>query len=101
MALAYQWKKDGFVLPGATAAAYSIASATVADMGYYTVVVSSGGSAIETGSVLLTVSNPAAPGRLINVATRGLVQSGGELTPGFVLRGAVQVPPKQSLIGRC
>ena len=94
-ALTYQWKKDGVVLAPATTATYSIATATGADMGYYTVVVSSGGSAIESPAAILTVATPGVEGRIINVATRGLVQSGEALTPGFVLRGA---GPKQLLV---
>lgn len=85
--LTYQWKKDGSVLSGATGATYALANPTAAHMGYYTVTVGSGGSALESAFALLTVSNPASPGRLINVATRGLVPAGEALTPGFVLRG--------------
>jgi hypothetical protein len=94
--LTYQWKKDGVVLPGATRAAYVVNGArAAADMGYYSVVVSSGGSSVESAEVLLTVANPEAPGRLVNVATRGLVPPGGALTPGFVVRGG---GPKQLVV---
>ncbi|MBL9209712.1 MAG: immunoglobulin domain-containing protein [Opitutaceae bacterium] len=86
-ALAYQWKKDGIVLPSATAANLVIPITTAADMGYYTVVVSSGGSAIESPAAILTVATPGVEGRLINVSTRGFVPPGGSLTPGFVLAG--------------
>ncbi len=91
----YLWKKDGVALAAATAATYAIPAATGADMGYYTVVVSSEGSAIESPAAILTVTTPGIEGRLINVATRGLVQAGEALTPGFVLRGA---GPKQLLV---
>jgi uncharacterized delta-60 repeat protein len=83
----YQWRKDGVPLAAATAAIYSITAATGADMGYYTVVVSSGGSAIESAAAILTVATPGIEGRLINVSTRGFVPAGGSLTPGFVLAG--------------
>lgn len=87
--LSYQWKKDGVVLPDAVAATLEIARARPdAHMGAYSVVVSSGGSAIETPGTLLTVANPADPGRIVNVATRGFVPPGEALTPGFVLRGS-------------
>ncbi len=86
--LAYQWKKDGAIIAGATNAAFTLANpSATADMGYYSAVVTSAGTSVETASAFLSVTNPAAPGRLINVATRGLVQPGGALTPGFVLRG--------------
>ena len=85
--LSYQWKKDGSVLPGATAGAFILMNPTAADMGFYSVAVTSEGSTIESTTSVLTVTNPASPGRLINVATRGFVPAGGTLTPGFVLRG--------------
>lgn len=85
--LVYQWKKDGVALPAATAATYTIPTTTAADMGYYSVVVSSGGSALESPLAILTVATPGVEGRLINVSTRGLVPAGGALTPGFVLAG--------------
>jgi uncharacterized delta-60 repeat protein len=86
--LAFQWKKAGVPVPGATAATLHLASANAdAHMGAYTVAVTSAGTTVESAPVLLTVANPAAPGRLINVATRGLVPAGEALTPGFVLRG--------------
>jgi hypothetical protein len=53
-------------------------------------VTSNGVSTIATGqgATILQAGNPAlVPSRLINVATRGLVEPGGALTPGFVLRG--------------
>ena len=41
----------------------------------------------EGGTILASVDSASPPSRVINVATRGLVQPGGSLTPGFVLRG--------------
>ncbi|MBL9202272.1 MAG: hypothetical protein JNL39_17305, partial [Opitutaceae bacterium] len=83
----YQWRKDGVPLAAATTATYTIPAATGADMGYYTIVVSSGGSSIESAEAILTVATPGVEGRLINVSTRGFVPAGGSLTPGFVLSG--------------
>ncbi len=84
----FQWKKAGVPVPGATTATLHLASANAdAHMGTYTVAVTRAGTTVETAPVLLTVANPAAPGRLINVATRGFVPAGEALTPGFVLRG--------------
>lgn len=87
-AVTYQWKKDGVVLPAITTSTFTIPITTAADMGYYTVVVSSGGSAIESPAAILTVATPGIEGRLINVSTRGFVPPGGSLTPGFVLAGS-------------
>ena len=53
----------------------------VASNGISTVVVGSGGAILQAGNPTVL------PSRLVNVATRGLVQPGGSLTPGFVLRG--------------
>jgi photosystem II stability/assembly factor-like uncharacterized protein len=39
------------------------------------------------GSIIQAINPPFGRSRLTNVATRGLVQPGGTLTPGFVLRG--------------
>lgn len=47
-------------------------------------------SAVATGnggSIIQAINPPFGRSRLTNVATRGLVQPGGTLTPGFVLRG--------------
>jgi uncharacterized delta-60 repeat protein len=86
-AVTFQWKKDGAALPGATAANYTLPSVFTGDMGYYSVVVSSGGSSIESRAAILTVAVPGVEGRLINVSTRGFVPAGGSLTPGFVIAG--------------
>ena len=53
----------------------------VASNGLSTVIVASGGTILQAGNPTVL------PSRLVNVATRGLVQPGGNLTPGFVLRG--------------
>jgi hypothetical protein len=88
-ALSYQWKKDGAPIPGATAAAYLLTSASAADTDLYSVVVTSaGGAAIESARGILTVAAAGTSGRIVNVSTRGFVPAGGALTPGFVLRGA-------------
>jgi len=53
----------------------------VASNGISTVVAATGGTLLQAGNPTVL------PSRLVNVATRGLVQPGGNLTPGFVLRG--------------
>ena len=62
--LAYQWRKDGQVLPGATTSTYSLAAAQVSNSGSYQVVVTntSGSvtSPIATLLVLATVPLPVA-----------------------------------------
>jgi hypothetical protein len=81
--LAYQWKKNGVAIAGATAATYVIASATAADMGFYSVVLN---GPFESSVAILTVAT-GGPARLANLSTRGFVPAGGDLTVGFSLRG--------------
>lgn len=51
--LAYQWRKDGAAIAGATSASLTLSNVTTADTGTYTVVVTnSAGSATTTGATL-------------------------------------------------
>jgi hypothetical protein len=81
--LTYQWRKDGAAIAGATAATFILPAARPSDAGSYSVVVSNGTGSVASGAVTLTVNYS----RLINLSTRGLVQAGSTLTPGFVMRG--------------
>jgi hypothetical protein len=81
--LAYQWRKDGAAIPGATAATFTLPVARPSDAGGYSVVISNGTGSVTSGVVTVTVNYS----RLINLSTRGLVQAGSTLTPGFVMRG--------------
>ncbi|MBM3852219.1 MAG: hypothetical protein FJ399_03595, partial [Verrucomicrobia bacterium] len=57
--LAYQWRKSGVNLAGATGATYTIASAQTSDAATYTVVVSnSAGTATSNGATLTVTSIP-------------------------------------------
>lgn len=57
----YQWRKDGRAIAGATAAVYSLAAATTADQGAYSVAVSNSvGSAVSPAAVL-SVNTPSTP----------------------------------------
>ena len=58
--LAYQWRKDGTSLSGATAATLSIASTQASDAGAYTVVVSNAGGSVTSATAALTVNVPPA-----------------------------------------
>ncbi len=85
--LGYQWKKNGVALPGATDATYTIASATPATMGFYSVVVKNPAGAPESEIAILTVA-AGNPGRLVNLSTRGFAGTGPHaLVPGFVIGG--------------
>ncbi len=92
--LAFQWKKNGVQLAGATVPAYAIARATANDMGFYSIAVSGAGGTIESEIAILTVASDS-PSRLANLSTRGYVPVGGALTPGFAWRGT---GPKNLLV---
>ncbi len=53
--LAYQWRKDGAAIPGATNETYTIASATGADAGSYTVTVTNAAGGVTSDPATLTV----------------------------------------------
>ena len=84
--LAYQWKKDGAPINGATGASYSPGAASAAAMGFYSVTLTSATGTAESALATVIV-NTGGPSRLVNVSTRGYVPAGGALTPGFVLQG--------------
>jgi hypothetical protein len=57
--LAYQWRKDGSAISGATSSTYSISSTSTSDAGSYTVVVTnSAGSATSNAATLMVTVAP-------------------------------------------
>ena len=90
--LAYQWLKGGSPIAGAINSSYSIASAQSADAGSYSVTVSNSAGSVTSSAATLTVQAPAQPpsvaNRLINLSTRSLVGTGGDIQiAGFVIQG--------------
>ena len=58
--LAYQWKKNGSVISGATSTSYTTPATTIADNGaLFTVVVSNRAGSVTSGAALLTVTGAA------------------------------------------
>ena len=55
--LAYQWRKDGSAISGATNNLYSIASVALADAGNFSVVVTNSAGSVTSSVVALTVSS--------------------------------------------
>lgn len=84
----YQWKKDGTNIGGATSAEFVIPSASPADAGNYTVVITNTLGSTTTSPTQVEVRYSV----LANLSARGLVPSGGALTAGFVLRGTTDKP---------
>lgn len=70
--LTYQWRKNGVPIGGATLSSFTIASAAIADTGYYDVVI--GGPCTKTSSVVtLSIEGiGAVPGTLPGNADRGI-----------------------------
>ena len=54
--LSYQWRKDGTDINGATSATYTIAAATAANAGSYTVRVTSGTCSVTSNAAVLTIT---------------------------------------------
>ncbi|MER3465645.1 MAG: phage tail protein, partial [Chitinophagaceae bacterium] len=54
--LAYQWRKGGINISGATASTYTIASVTAADAANYDVVITNGCGSVTSNSVALTLN---------------------------------------------
>jgi uncharacterized delta-60 repeat protein len=59
--LTYQWRRNGFILPGATAASYTLASASRTDADTYDVVIADGLSTVTSASARLAVAPTAYP----------------------------------------
>ncbi|MEJ6602515.1 MAG: immunoglobulin domain-containing protein [Opitutaceae bacterium] len=88
--LSYQWfrfkRGEGLrSLSGETGASLVINPVATSDMGFYFARITGGTTTVDSAYAILTV--PGGSSRLANLSTRGNVPAGGELTPGFVLRG--------------
>lgn len=90
-AISYQWYRHRSgesgpqPLSGETGSSLSINAVTASDMGFYFARMQSGDESVDSAVSILTI--PGGRSRLANLSTRGSVPAGGELTPGFVLRG--------------
>ena len=83
--LTYQWKKDGLVLAGSTASAYTVAKVSPATSGSYTVTVA-GPQGTVTSSPALITAEPPLPGRLVNLSVRTTAGTAAQtLTVGFII----------------
>jgi subtilisin family serine protease/outer membrane protein assembly factor BamB len=83
--LTYQWKKDGVEVPGATSATYTVASATAASSGSYTVTIS-GPQGTLTSNAAVVIASTLVAGRLVNLSVRTTAGLGAQtLTVGFVV----------------
>jgi outer membrane protein assembly factor BamB/septal ring-binding cell division protein DamX len=89
--ITYQWSLNGAPIAGAVNATYSVASATTAQSGTYTVTVTAGGTSVTSAAAVVTVATPVqgAAGRIVNLSARAGVGTGGDvLIAGFVINGS-------------
>ena len=91
--IAFQWQKDGVDIPGASSSALSIESVAISDAGHYAVLASSGGSAIRSLPISVSVEPkvvepPASPALTISVDGRLIeVTIIGEVGQSYQLQG--------------
>jgi hypothetical protein len=94
--LSFQWNFNGSAISGATAPTYTIASVQQANAGTYTLTITNSDGSATSSAATLTVNTvvttppppPTAQGRLVNISSRALVQTGAGITiAGFVIDG--------------
>lgn|GEM_PF-2165501 len=86
--LAYQWKKNGVSLPGATSTLYSIGSAALSDAADYTVVVSNTAGNATSNVATLTVTAAATPPVISTQPQGATVTAGNTVTFTVVSTGS-------------
>lgn len=84
-ASSYQWKRNTLAISGATNATFTLANASTADAGNYTVDVTNPTGTTSSAPAALTVSATADRGRILNFGIRSNTGAGAQtLTVGFV-----------------
>ena len=83
---AYQWKKDGSSISGATSSTYTIASTQTTDAGSYTVVVTNSAGSVTSNPIVLTILAP----RLYSLAVRTALAANQILIVGFTMSGGAK-----------
>ena len=87
--LSYQWTKDNVAIAGATAASLTLESVTLADRGFYRVVVTNVVSGITSSPAELTVLEPIVPPTIVTQPANQSVDEGGIATFTVVANGAL------------
>ena len=86
--LSYQWNFNSAAISGATSSSYTVSNAQASNAGSYSVTVTDADGSTTSVAVNLNVSTGAASARLINISTRAMVGTGGNiLIPGFAISG--------------
>ncbi len=88
LAVTYQWRLNGVAIAGATSATYSIASVQPANIGVYTLAVTSGGSTtIVTNPALLSMVPTQRPAGAAVLFNSDIVHPNGNVYDQFLLTG--------------
>lgn len=85
----YQWRRDGAVIPGATASSYSLARVSEADAGSYTVDIGNPSGVATSAAAVVTVV-PLPSSRIINVSIRTPLAVGQTLIVGVSMTGGAK-----------
>jgi len=85
--LAYQWRKDGIAIAGATSSIYSVSSAVNADSGAYTVTIRNRAGSVDSNPATVAVTTPVPPPS--PVPSSGGGGGGGAPSPAFLVALAV------------
>ncbi|HUR59593.1 MAG TPA: immunoglobulin domain-containing protein [Opitutaceae bacterium] len=93
--LSYQWRRDGEVVPGATAAVLALPSARPPDTGTYTVTISNGAGTVTSDAVVVIVN---AVTRISNISILTPLAADGSFTIGYVVGGEATFGAKPLLI---
>jgi hypothetical protein len=99
IATTFQWRRNGSAIPGATASAYVIELAQLADSARFTVEVRNEFGITTSDAATLTVTPAAQAGRIVNLSVlTSLDRSGETMLVGFVVGGHATSGPKSLLI---
>ena len=96
---AYQWFKDGTPIVGANSPVFTLASISAADLGRYTVALTTPTGTTTSSPAALTFANAANPGRLINLSILTAIAAAPDsFTMGYVVGGTGTVGAKPLVI---
>lgn len=98
-AAAYQWKRNGSIIPGAEAPLYLLAPVNAGNAGSYTVEVSNAAGTISSAAATLAVAPNAEAGRIANFSIRSQAGTGSQtLIVGFAIDGAASAGSQTLLL---
>jgi hypothetical protein len=92
-ASAYQWRRNGSPIPGATSSSLVLTGASATAAGAYTVLVTGPGGSVTSAAANLAVVDAADFGHLFNLSINTTLAAGGSFTMGYVVGGAVGTKP--------